>query len=153
MELKTQERYALDKALDRKGLRSTRQRELIWAVLLQQRDHPTADEVYARSRKINSTISLATVYNCLETFADCGLVNKLTYEREPSRFCPKDEGEHAHFLDEQSGRVYDIPLPGSVIAQLKELLPEEFRAERVKLSFTGVRNCDRVSTPSGRCAP
>lgn len=129
----------LDLALESKGLRSTRQRELVWAVLLDQRDHPTADEVYARCRPYSATLSLATVYNTLETFAECGLVNKMTYEREPSRFCPKDEGEHAHFLDQATGRVYDIPLPGTVVEELKALLPEDFLPERVKLTFTGTK--------------
>lgn len=127
----------LDKALGRKGLRSTRQREHVYAVLLAQRDHPTADEVYARARATMPSISLATVYNCLETFAECGLINKLNYQRESARFCPKDEGEHAHFLDESSGRVYDIPLPGTVVDELKAILPSQFAPQRVKLTFTG----------------
>ena len=137
MQLDDTDKASLAQALEAKGLRSTRQRELVWAVLLDQRDHPTADEVYARSRAISPSLSLATVYNCLETFAECGLVNKMTYDREPSRFCPKDEGEHAHFLDEATGRVYDIPLPGTVVEDLKELLPAEFAPVRVKLTFTG----------------
>ncbi|MGF1450946.1 MAG: Fur family transcriptional regulator [Opitutales bacterium] len=137
MTLDDADKAVLEQALEGKGLRSTRQRELVWAVLLNQRDHPTADEVYARSRAYSSSLSLATVYNCLETFAECGLVSKMTYDREPSRFCPKDEGEHAHFLDESTGRVYDIPLPGTVVEELKALLPEDFAPERVKLTFTG----------------
>ena len=71
-----------------------------------------------------STISLATVYNCLETFVDCGLVKRLTYEREPSRFCPND-GDHAHFLDEGSGRVYDIEIPETFIKQMMNIIYQE----------------------------
>lgn len=127
---------ALEARLQRHGLRATKQREHVYAVLLAQRDHPTADEVYARAKKEMPTISLATVYNCLETLVECELVKKLNYEREPGRFCPND-GEHAHFLDEVSGRVYDILLPPEFAQTLTKILPDGFEAKRYKISFTG----------------
>lgn len=136
IQLPEEARTVLEAALQRHGLRSTRQREHVYAVLLTQRDHPTADEVYARAKKDMPTISLATVYNCLETLVECELVKKLNYEREPGRFCPND-GEHAHFLDELSGRVYDILLPPGFASTLTEILPEGFEAKRYKISFTG----------------
>jgi Fur family peroxide stress response transcriptional regulator len=138
-ELSPHDQALFEAALAGQGLRPTRQRQHIYAVLLAQRDHPTADEVYVRAKLAMPSLSLATVYNCLDTFAECGLVNKLSYERESCRYCPKDEGEHAHFLDENSGRVYDIPLPGTILEDLKQLLPSEFEPSRIKLTFTGTR--------------
>jgi len=136
VKLPAKAKAALDAALARSGLRSTRQREQIYAVLLAKRDHPSADEVYARAKEVMPTISLATVYNCLETLVDCGLIKRLNYEREPSRFCPND-GDHAHFLDEENGRVYDILLPEDFQDIVSKILPEGFEAKKVKLSFTG----------------
>jgi len=136
MELSKTYRAQLDDALAGSGLRTTRQREHVFAVLMSQRDHPTADEVYARAKRKMPTISLATVYNCLETLVECDLVKKLNYEREPSRFCPND-GDHAHFLDEKSGRVYDIDIPEKFLETVKEVLPSGFEAKKFKLSFTG----------------
>ena len=43
------------------GLRLTKQRQEVYQVLLEQRDHPTANEVYQRVRKKLPSISLATV--------------------------------------------------------------------------------------------
>ncbi len=122
--------------MTRKGMRTTRQREQIFSVLLTKRDHPTADEVYARAKAVIPGISLATVYNCLDTLVDCDLVKRLTYERQPSRYCP-NHGEHAHFLDEETGRIYDIELPPHFDERLKEILPEGYEASKFKLSFTG----------------
>ena len=136
MKLTEVDKRHLDKALSSGGLRATRQREYIYSVLLTQRDHPTADEVFIRAKEDMPTMSLATVYNCLETFVDCDLVKRLNYGREPSRFCPND-GDHAHFLDEGSGRVYDITLPKDFNDYVKSLLPDGFQAKKVKLSFTG----------------
>ncbi|MDP0500433.1 MAG: transcriptional repressor [Verrucomicrobiota bacterium JB022] len=127
---------ALEAALAQQGLRNTRQREQVFSVLLLRRDHPTADEVYARCKELMPSISLATVYNCLETLVTCGLVRAVNYEREPTRYCPNLH-EHAHFQDKSSGRVYDIDLPEDVMAQLKKILPAGFEADNVEIYFHG----------------
>jgi Fur family peroxide stress response transcriptional regulator len=137
MKLTSTAQHVLDEALARTGLRSTRQREHVFAVLLDKRDHPTADEVFARARETMSAISLATVYNCLETLVTCGLVRQVNLEREPSRYCPNLR-EHAHFHDRRTGRVYDIDVPSDFIAQLKQVLPAGYEVEHIDLSFQGV---------------
>ncbi|NDB96371.1 MAG: transcriptional repressor, partial [Verrucomicrobia bacterium] len=48
--LKQMDRGALSDALDHSGQRTTPQRETVFSVLLDQRDHPTADEVYTRTK-------------------------------------------------------------------------------------------------------
>lgn len=142
MQLSQQARENLEAALARAGQRNTRQREQVFAILLDQRDHPTADEVYARCRDQIPSISLATVYNCLETLVACGLVRQVNFEREPSRFCP-NLSEHAHFHCRKTGKVVDIDLPPPIMAQLQEILPEGFSADSIELSYTGsIRNED-----------
>lgn len=126
----------LDDALARHGLRGTKHREMIFGVLLARRDHPTADEVYARAKAMAPTISLATVYNCLETLVQCGLVRAVNHERDATRYCP-NLSEHAHFHDRQTGRIYDVDLPEDVIERLKELLPEGYEAESLELNIHG----------------
>ena len=50
------------------GLRMTKQRKVVYGVLIdEKRDHPTASEVFTRAQNRMPSISLATVYNCLET--------------------------------------------------------------------------------------
>lgn len=127
---------ALDNALIKHGLRSTKQREHVFRVLLSKRDHPTADEVYARARGEMDSISLATVYNCLETLTSCGLVRAVNYERESTRYCP-NLSEHAHFQDRKTGRVYDVDLPPDLMAQLHAVLPAGYEADSIELYFHG----------------
>lgn len=136
MELIAEYKQRLDKALDRSGLRSTKQREHIFSVLLEKLDHPTADEVYARARTDMPTISLATVYNCLETLAASGLVKQVNFEREPTRYCP-NLTSHAHFYCKESGEIKDIELSQSIIDQLKAALPEGHTAHRIDIAFDG----------------
>lgn len=128
---------ALTEKLGQSGLRATRQRELIYGILLEQRDHPTADEVYARAKQAMPSISLATVYNCLETLVGCHLVKQVNFERQPTRFCPNLH-EHAHFHDERTGRVYDIDLDDRTLARLRTILPEGFEPRAVEINFRGL---------------
>ena len=77
---------SLTQRLADSGLRATPQREVVYSVLLRKRDHPTAEEVFARVKAELPTISLATVYNCLETLVQCELVRAVNFERSPTRY-------------------------------------------------------------------
>ena len=126
----------LSQRLADSGLRSTPQREVVYNVLLAKRDHPTADEVYARVRSELPGISLATVYNCLETLVQCDLVRAVNFERGPTQYCPNLR-PHAHFHDELTGRTHDIDLPPALIESLNGLLPSGFDAKSVEIMFRG----------------
>ena len=118
------------------GLRATPQREVVFNVLLKKRDHPTADEVYARVRSEMPAISLATVYNCLETLVQCNLVRAVNFERGPTRYCPNLR-PHAHFHDEQTGATHDIDLPPSLLEKVNAVLPRGYDASSVEIIFRG----------------
>jgi Fur family peroxide stress response transcriptional regulator len=89
------------------GLRLTPQRRQVFEVLMDKRDHPTATEVFIRAQKKMPSISLATVYNCLETMVGSGLVKAVHVDREPTRFCANLR-EHGHFHCTECGHVDDI---------------------------------------------
>ena len=132
----TQNSDALSQRLAHSGLRSTPQREVVYNVLLKKRDHPTADEVFARVKADLPGISLATVYNCLETLVQCDLVRAVNFERGPTRYCPNLR-PHAHFHDLQTGETHDIDLPAEVLAQVKSILPQGYNPSGVEIVFRG----------------
>lgn len=136
MKLLQSERCRLKASLRKVGMRSTRQRELIYEVLRGQRDHPTAEEVHLRAKQLRSGISLATVYNGLEALVKCGLIKQVHFERASTRFCPNLE-DHAHFQCEQTGEVFDVPLPSEANRYLQEILPIGFSSNSISLSYVG----------------
>src|ERR1700758_1704601 len=91
------------------GIRLTKQREEVFGILLQKRDHPTATEVFLRAKRHMPSISLATIYNCLEALVDCGLVKQVNLDRAPTRFCANLK-EHSHFYCERCGSISDVAL-------------------------------------------
>jgi Fur family peroxide stress response transcriptional regulator len=136
MQLSPQYKERLDGALERTGQRSTKQREHVYALLLEKRDHPTADEVYARAREGMPSISLATVYNCLETLTETSLIRQVNFEREPTRYCP-NLTQHAHFYCRESGEIVDIELTDQLVAQLMAALPKGFSAKHIDIAYDG----------------
>ncbi|MGB0344742.1 MAG: Fur family transcriptional regulator [Coraliomargarita sp.] len=136
MNLAPEYKERLEEALSHTGQRPTRQREHVFSVILEKRDHPTADEIYARARSGMPTISLATVYNCLDTLVESGLVRQVNFDREPTRYCP-NLTQHAHFYCKESGEVVDVDLPEKVIAQLKAALPKGFVPQHINIAYHG----------------
>ena len=137
--LNSQEKETLHSALKRKGLRPTKQRASVYEVILGKKDHPNAEEILQRVRRVLPTISQATVYNCLETLVACGLVRQVNLDRSPSRFCPNLR-PHAHFECAKTGAIFDLDLNETTISTLEAILPEGFSAESFDLSFIGSSN-------------
>jgi Fur family peroxide stress response transcriptional regulator len=100
----------LTEQLGATGLRLTPQRQQVYDVLLQKRDHPTAEEVFIRAKKAMPEISHATVYNCLDALVKSGLARQVNVERGATRFCP-NMSEHGHFHCSACGTIYDVELP------------------------------------------
>src|SRR5439155_2430690 len=98
---------ALMERLALKGFRLTPQREHVYQVLLQERDHPTAEQVFMRAKKGLPDISMATVYNCLDFLVKCSLVKEVNLDRTAMRYCPNMH-EHCHFHCDECGGVFDI---------------------------------------------
>ncbi len=138
---------ALAQHLAHSGLRATPQREIVYQVLLERRDHPTADELFARVKAKMPTISLATVYNCLEALVQCDLVKQVNFEREPTRYC-SNLTEHAHFIDTATGQIIDIEMTPAYVARLREALPPGFTMEDVELNFRGAAAPSALKIPA-----
>jgi len=118
------------------GLRMTKQRREVYSVLLHNRDHPTANEVFRRVQEGMPTISLATVYNCLDALVDHGLINRVNFDREPSRFCV-NLSPHVHFQDKKTREIHDISFKdGCQITDLLDL-PGGVEVSELELTIRG----------------
>jgi Fur family peroxide stress response transcriptional regulator len=105
----------LNQRLGVSGFRFTPQRQRVYEVLWQKRDHPTAEEVFMRAKQGMPFISMATVYNCLDALVKSGLARQVTLERGATRFCP-NMTEHCHYYCDACGEVFDVPLPADTSA-------------------------------------
>jgi Fur family iron response transcriptional regulator len=90
------------------GLQPTPQRLAVARFVLGATSHPTADQVLAKARKECPTLSRATVYNTLARLAERGLLRPQTIREGVVVFDAHTERHH-HFIDEATGRIYDVP--------------------------------------------
>jgi len=118
------------------GLRMTRQRQEIYRILIEQRDHPTANEVFMRAKDHLPNLSLATVYNCLEALVQHGIIRQVNFERESSRYCPNLR-EHGHFHDAATGVIHDIDFkPGVSLTDVLDL-PNGAVVDDIEITLRG----------------
>ncbi len=119
------------------GVRMTRQRRAVLDVIVAACDHPTAAIIFERTRQAYGNISLATVYNCLETMVEAGVINQLNFDNGPSRYCANFE-PHVHLLDDASQEVLDVHLRPGVRLEDVFSLPDGARICRMDACLHGV---------------
>jgi Fur family peroxide stress response transcriptional regulator len=124
----------LNERLTTGGLRLTPQRQQVYDVLIQKRDHPTAEEVFIRAKQAMPDISMATVYNCLDALVQCGLVRQVQLERGATRFCPNME-EHCHYYCDECGTVFDVALAGNSTVVPR---PKGFKIDHYEIAVHGL---------------
>ncbi len=130
----------LNERLATSGFRFTPQRQHVYNVLLQKRDHPTVEEVFIRAKEGMPDISMATVYNCLDALVKCDLVRHVNLDRAATRYCPNMK-EHCHFYCDQCARVFDIDFAADGSRSSVEV-PEGFKVNQFDISIRGIcRDC------------
>lgn len=123
--------------LAEKGLKITPQRMVITDYLVHEETHPTAEEVYEAVRDRLPAISVATVYNTLNTLVDAGVVCAVATEPGKTRYDANMKAHH-HFIDRRTGQIYDIPW--ETVSQLCDSLGEGFEIADYQITFYGEYN-------------
>ena len=103
--------------------------------------HVTAEQLYSEAQAESISVSLATVYNTLHQFTDCGLLREVVVEPGRSYF-DTNAGDHHHFYHEGTGSLTDIEGASVSVAGLPAP-PDGTRVARVDVVI-------RVVDESGR---
>ena len=90
------------------GIQATPQRLAVAEFVLFTDRHPSADEVWEEVRLSCPTLSRATVYNTLNLFVGKGLLKTQLLRSGTLVFDPHVRAHH-HFVDEETGEVFDVP--------------------------------------------
>lgn len=81
-----------------KGLRSTRQRDIILDMFLSTHQHISVEELYLKIKVSNPGIGYATVYRTLKLFAESGLAREILLHDGQTRYEHVMAGEHHDHL-------------------------------------------------------
>jgi Fur family ferric uptake transcriptional regulator len=98
----------LEKLCHEKGLKMTEQRRVIARVLSDAEDHPDVESLYQRATKIDSRISIATVYRTVRLLEEAGILERHDFREGRARYEEIPEAHHDHLIDVQSGEVIEF---------------------------------------------
>lgn len=113
----------LEKKCIEKGLKMTEQRRVIARVLSESNDHPDVEALYSRAVKVDSHISIATVYRTVKLFEDAQIIERHDFGDGRARYEEMPEEHHDHLIDLRSGKV--IEFANAEIEKLQERIARE----------------------------
>tara|TARA_B100000029_G_scaffold474603_1_gene517104 strand:- start:323 stop:733 length:411 start_codon:yes stop_codon:yes gene_type:complete len=91
-----------------KGVRLTDQRKLVAKVMSESEDHPDVDELHKRVNKLDSKISIATVYRTVKLFEEAGIVSKHDFKGNKARYEQAPKEHHDHLIDIKTGEIIEF---------------------------------------------
>lgn len=133
------------------GLRPTRQRlDLAGLIFGTSGRHLTAKDLYQLARESDISVSLATVYNALNQFADASIIKRIPIDRGLVYF-DTDVNTHHHFYVGDEDRIIDIESDSISFLRFPEL-PDGYAVAGVEIVIH-LRRRDRTQTLARDVAP
>jgi len=122
-----------------KGVKLTDQRKIIAKIMSDSQDHPDVDELYKRASKIDSKISIATVYRTVKLFEESGIVAKHDFKGGKARYEELNESHHDHLIDIKTGEI--IEFVDEEIEKLQKKVADKYGYKLVdhKLELYGIK--------------
>jgi len=128
-----------------KGVKLTDQRKIIVKVLSESKetygesDHPDVDELYNRVTKVDSKISIATVYRTVKILEEAGILVKHDFKAGKARYEQIRESHHDHLIDVKTGEI--IEFVDEEIEKLQKNVADKYGYKLVdhKLELYGIK--------------
>ena len=98
----------IEKKCIEKGVRLTDQRKLVARIMSESEDHPDVDALHKRISKLDSKISIATVYRTVKLFEESGIVAKHDFKGNKARYEETSEDHHDHLIDINTGEIIEF---------------------------------------------
>lgn len=118
--------------------RQTMQKLIILGYLRGVKTHPSADIVYKEVKKKLPSISQATVYRVLNNFEKKGEIQAIS-TKDNVHF-DGDISDHAHFVCEKCGKVYDVMNECAGCGILNKKRVKAGVIKSYKINFYGICN-------------
>ena len=99
---------SIEERCKQKGVKLTDQRKLIAQTMSNSHDHPDVDELHKRVCKIDSKVSIATVYRTVKLFEEVGILTKHDFRDGKARYEELSSSHHDHLIDVKSGEIIEF---------------------------------------------
>ncbi len=137
--------------IERRGLKHSRQREVILETFLAMGGHVPVEALVARVREQDPRVGAATVYRTMKLLADCGLAVQRQFGDGQTRYEPaRGGGHHDHLICTGCGRIVEFENERIEELQLRVARSHGFEVESHKLEMYG--RCAACRRGRGRAA-
>lgn len=145
-----QARMQLDSFLASKGLRQTKQREVVIEAAFGTDEHFSAEDLLERVRKIDRTVSRATVYRSLALLVESGLLREVDLGRDQTYYDPNflEKPQHNHLICKDCDRV--VEFEDEHIALLEDCITRRLGFSPLTKSIRIEANCEKLAR-LGKC--
>ena len=99
---------SIEERCRKKGVKLTDQRKLVAKVMSESKDHPNVDELHKRVNKLDSKISIATVYRTVKLFEEAGVIAKHDFKGGKARYEQALKEHHDHLIDIETGEITEF---------------------------------------------
>jgi Fur family ferric uptake transcriptional regulator len=124
--------------LGEKGLKHSRQRDVIVETFFATGGHEPVDALVARVRARDPRVSVATVYRTMKLLAECGLAVPRRFEDGHTRYEPAGHrGHHDHLICTGCGRIVEFENERIEDLQRRVARSHGFEVESHKLELYG----------------
>src|ERR1700678_4763459 len=124
------------------GLAVTHQRQVVYEAVVASHGHYSPEDIYAAVRRSIPSISLATVYNNLRLFIECGLLREVSPHASTLRVDGNLEPHH-HLVCSRAQKVQEVEADLVDFKKLSRHLPEGFDLTQPLVEVFGL--CRRCS--------
>ena len=96
--------------LEAKGLRKTTQRDAIIEAAFGTNEHYTAEDLLSMAKKVDTSVSRATVYRTLPLLVESGLLREMDFGRDHKFYDPNyvDHPNHNHLICKDCGKIVEF---------------------------------------------
>lgn len=137
----------LDKYMTERGLKSTRQRQLIIDMFFESNGHHSVEELWAKVRKADARVSVATVYRTMKLLSESGLAHARNFGDGQTRYeAAIGRGHHDHLICTNCSTI--IEFENDRIEALQDVVAKRhgFKVTSHKMELYGLcRDCQRLS--------
>ena len=98
-------------ALSKRGLRNTRQREILTEIFFGSDRHFSLEELLNLAREVDPGIGYATVYRTLKLLTDAGLAHELHFSEGQTRYEASDGEHHDHLICTGCRAIVEFEVP------------------------------------------
>jgi len=136
--------------IERKGLRKTTQRDAIVEAAFSTTEHYTAEELLKRAKKLEPSVSRATVYRTLPLLVECGVLKEMDFGKEFKYYDPNynDHPFHNHLICVDCDKI--VEFDDINIDTLENCISKRLGFSPAKKIVRIEAKCDRLKA-SGVC--